>query len=481
MKKATFLALLFFYGIAHAQLSAYEIKVTLRPFKNQFIYLGHYSGKTLPIDDSVKLNDKSEGVFKGTKKLGGGIYLIGYPDRSGIFEILVDKQQKFSVIADTATIRVNDIQFVNSPDNVLFNTYQKTMSAKGRNVEIAKVKLAAAKNATDSAHWKDELVTLDNDIKNYREDLIKKNPNTILSVLLNAMKEPVLPANLKDPKNKADSLAAYNFFKAHYWDGVDFWDARVSRTPASLFEAKLDKYFEEVVSPHPDSVIKEIDWMLGYASISADMTQFLLLKFVNRYLNQKYMWEDAVFVHLFEKYFSNKKYPWLTDKGVKTITDRAYSLMANIMGTQASDIELPDSSGKNITLYNQQSPFLIVCFWDPVCGHCKEIVPQLDSIYKAKWKSYGLKIYSVAKETDGTKKDWLSFIREHSLGEWTNVYCSKADEKARIDAGIPGYSQLYDVQTFPTLYLLDKDKRIIAKKLSWQQMDEILALKIKNQ
>ena len=44
---------------------------------------------------------------------------------------------------------------------------------------------------------------------------------------------------------------------------------------------------------------------------------------------------------------------------------------------------------------------------------------------------------------------------------------------------MPGYSQLYDVQTFPTLYLLDKDKRIIAKKLTYQQLDEVLQLKMK--
>src|SRR6187551_1704815 len=85
--------------------NAYEIKVTLKPFKNQYIYLGHYYGKQLPIIDSVLLNDKSEGVFKGPKKLGGGIYLVGYPDKSGKFEFLVDKNQKFSVIADTVDIR----------------------------------------------------------------------------------------------------------------------------------------------------------------------------------------------------------------------------------------------------------------------------------------------------------------------------------------------------------------------------------------
>jgi len=92
----------------------------------------------------------------------------------------------------------------------------------------------------------------------------------------------------------------------------------------------------------------------------------------------------------------------------------------------------------------------------------------------------GVKMFAVAKETDGTKNDWLKFIHEHSLQEWSNVYCSKADDKARIDAGIPGYSQLYDIQSFPTLYLLDKDKRIVAKKLTFLQMNEILQLKIKS-
>ena len=99
----------------------------------------------------------------------------------------------------------------------------------------------------------------------------------------------------------------------------------------------------------------------------------------------------------------------------------------------------------------------------------------------AKWKAAGLKIFAVAKETDGNKKDWLRFINEQHLTDWTNVYYSKAADKERIEASIPGYSQLYDVLTFPTLYLLDKDKRIIAKKLTYQQIDEVLQLKMKGQ
>jgi thiol-disulfide isomerase/thioredoxin len=465
-------------GIAVFAQTGYEIKITFRPYKKQYVYLGHYFGKTYPIIDSAMLNEKSEAVFKGAKKLQGGIYLVGYPNKTGFFEILIDKQQKFSAIADTITIS-KGVKFINSPDNSQFNTYQQHMIASGKEITAAQQQFKNAVTAKDSAHWKDELNRLDKDVMNFREEMIKKNPASFLSALLITMREPQLTGRLKDPANKTDSLDSYNFYKKHYWDGVNFWDGRLAYT--TLFEEKLDKYFAQLVVPHQDSIIKEMDWILGTAGINEEMTRFLLIKFVNRYLNQKYMWEDAIFVHLFEKYFAQKNYSWLNDKGRKMITDRAYSLMANIMGSPASDIELPDTAGKTTSLYELKAEYTIVAFWDPTCDHCKEVLPRLDSFYQAKWKAAGLKIFSIAKETDGTKKDWLDFINGQHLQEWTNVYYSKADDKARINNGIPGYSQLYDVLTFPTLYLLDKEKRIVAKKLTYQQIDDVWQLKVKGQ
>lgn len=477
MKQFLFLALSGLSLAASAQ-GSYEIKVTFKPFKNQYIYLGHYFGKTYPIIDSAKLDANSQAVFKGNKKLPGGIYLVGYPNKAGFFEILVDKQQQFTIKADTATLS-KGAQFENSPDNDLFINYQQFMAVKGKRIGELQAQLKTAGNKADSTKITDELAKEDKAVTANREEIIKKNPSSLLSILLITMREPELTGALKNPANKEDSLAAYNFYKGHYWDGVNFWDGRLAYTP--FFEEKIDKYFNQLVVPNPDSVIKEIDRMLGYASINEEMNKFLLIKFVNRYLNQKYMWEDAVFVHLFEKYFSQKTYSWLNEAGKKTITDRAYSLMANILGTPASDIELPNPEGVPVSLYALQANYTIVAFWDPTCGHCKEVLPKLDSFYQAKWKADGLKLYAVAKETDGTKKDWLRFIADNKLQEWSHVYYSKEADKARTDNGIPGYSQLYDVQSFPTLYLLDKDKRIIAKKLTYQQLDEIIQLKKKGQ
>ncbi len=477
MKKLYLTSLILLPFVLFAQ-EGYQIKVSFKPFKHQYIYLGHYFGKTYPIIDSAMLNEQGIAVFKGNKKLNGGIYLIGYPNKTGFFEILVDKDQHFTVLADTATV-AKGVGFEGSADNTLFLTYQKRIGEKGKILNGFQQQLKTATSKEDSTRIMGNITSADKNMQQYREDLIKQNPNTLLSALLAAMRDPEMPANLKEPKTKADSIAAYEFYKGKYWDGVNFWDGRLAYT--TFFEEKLDKYFNQLVSPHPDSVIREIDYMMGYASLNEEMTRFLLIKFVNRYLNQKYMWEDAVFVHLFEKYFSNKSYSWLADKGKKTITDRAYSLMANIMGNPAPDIVLPDSSGKITGLYDQPADFTVVVFWDPTCGHCKEVLPRLDSFYTKKWKDAGLKMFAIAKETDGSRNDWIRFVTEQQLWSWTQVYYSKADDKSRVEGGIPGYSQLYDVQTFPTIYLLDKDKRIIAKKLTVEQTDDVLNIKRKAQ
>lgn len=472
MKKLAAAFLLLFTSALFAQ-TGYEIKVTLKPFTTGYLYLGHYYGKQLPIIDSAKLTEKGEAVFKGPKKLGGGIYLIGYPDRANKFEFLIGKEQHFSITADTANMAA--LSFSGSPENTSFKAYQKFMLTNGKAVDelSARQKGATKKDSLAIAVRKD---SISKKITEYRTGIMAGQPTGLLATLLKAMREPDVPLNAAAAK--ADSQYTYHYFKKHYWDGVDFWDDRLARTP--FFESRIDKYYEQLVYPSPDSVIKELDWMLGYAQASEEMQKFLLLKFVNRYLTQKYMWEDAVFVHLFEKYFSQKNYSWLTDKGRKMITDRAYSLMSNIMGTPASEIELPDTSGKKISLYGVEGPYTVVTIYDPTCSHCKETLPKMDSIYQAKWKGMGVKMFAMAKETDGKKSDWMDFIHKYNMGGWVNVYYSREAEQARISANTPSYAQLYDVQSFPTLYLLDKDKRIIAKKLSYIQLNEILEYRAKN-
>lgn len=474
----SFVLLVVCSSLLFSQVPAFELKVTFHPFKNQYIYLGYHYGKQKPIIDSVLLNQNSWGVFKSDKKREKGVYLIGYPNKSGYFEILIDKEQKFSVFADTANL-LNTLRFEGSPDNDLFLQYQRYTAARATEIENAKIQLANSKTAADSAHWQSVIEKNSTDIQKNRQQIMEKHPGATITALLKAMKDPTIPPAAQHPGGQYDSLFAFRYYKDHYWDDTYFFDERLART--SFFEEKLDRYFEQLVAPDPDSVIKELDWMLAYASANEEMQRFLLTKFINRYLNMKYMWEDRVFVHLFEKYFSQKEYAWLPEKGRKIIFDRAYSLMANLFGNPAADIELPDSSGQIKTLYAIKAPYTVVIFWDPTCGHCKETLPRIDSIFRYKWKALQVALFAIGKESDGTKSDWLKFINDHQLKDWVHVYYTKAANEARIKNQIPGYYQLYDVQSVPTLYLLDKDKRILAKKIPFEQMDEVLDYKLKGQ
>ena len=159
------------------------------------------------------------------------------------------------------------------------------------------------------------------------------------------------------------------------------------------------------------------------------------------------------------------------------MTDRAYSLMANLIGAPAQNLLLVDSNEHPKPLYDIKAPYVVICFWDPTCSHCKEVVPRLDSIYQRKWKQLGVVIYGVM--VDGGKPAWTNYIRDNNLKDWIHVYETQAQRDSIYAAGQPNFRQLYDVYQTPILYLLDKDKRIIAKKLSFDQIDELLNVKIK--
>jgi len=312
-------------------------------------------------------------------------------------------------------------------------------------------------------------------MQHYRDSLTNKYPSSVLAALFMAMKEPSIPPAPKQPGGKYDSNFAYHYFKAHYWDGVNFDDERLVRTP--FFEAKLEKYYKDLVVPHPDSINREVDHMLLYSRTSPEMFKFLMVHFVQKYVNPEYMGQDAVFVHLFEKYINAGQAEFFTAQYKDYVTKRAYSLMANLIGQPAANLEMVDSTGKSRPLYNVPGDFIVVCFWDPTCSHCKETVPKVDSIYKAKWKKEGVTIYGVM--VDGGKDNWVRFIKDNNLNDWIHVYQLPSQQTAEEAAGKPGYRQLYDVYQTPLLYLLDKEKRIIAKKLTYQQIDEVIDLKLK--
>jgi len=470
-----FLLTLTIFHQAYSQ-NGYSIKLSLKPYKNSRVYLGYYYGKIKALADSAMLDDNSTGTFKGPEKLAGGIYFIVSPKKEILFELLIDKEQNFSISADSAKIP-DQVQFTGTSENTLFQAYTQFVAKDGKEINSKHTALASSKNREDSAKIIAGIKQLNADIQNYRDDIEKKYGESLLATLFRALKDPVVPANDKQSPGKPDSLFAYHYYKSHYWDGVSFTDDRLIRTP--FLEPKLDKYFKDLVPPDADSVEREADMMLLYSRVNKEMFKYLLIYFVQKYVNPEYMGQDAVFVHLFEKYINTGQAAFFTDKYWKFINDRAYSLMANLIGQPAPNLEMTDTLDKTQQLYAVEAPFVVICFWDPTCSHCKETVPKVDSIFQAKWKGEGVKLFGVM--VDGGMENWLKFIRDNHLKDWIHVYQTKAQHETEVAGDKPDYRQLYDVYQTPLLYLLDKEKRIIAKKLTYQQLEEVINLKLKHE
>lgn len=453
--------------------SQYKVTLQTPNYKSGLAYLTYYYGKNISVQDSAIVNEKGIAVFTGNKKLQPGIYSIVFPGKDKLVDFFVDKEQLITIKSDTTDL-VNKTVVTGSKENILFQQYQKFIAVKGKQLQAEQQAYNHSKTKSDSVLHQNKFQQYNKELNNYRENIIKQYPASMLAVLFKSMKEPAIL--IAHPLTKQDTIANYNYYKKHYWDGITFMDERVIRTP--FFLPKVERYFRDILPPAADTIIKEADYLLLLARTNTEMYKFLLNWLTDEYIYPKYMGQDAVFVHLFEKYHSKGISNWLNEKQLTAISNRAYMVMSNLIGEKAADLEMVDSAEKPYPLYNVDADYTVVVFWDPTCSHCREEIPTIDSMYQSKWKKQGIKMYGVLTENE--KEKWVSFIKEHKLTDWINVYQTEETKKAILDAQKPGYKQLYDVTQTPTLYLLDKQKRIIAKKLTLQQMDDMLQAKLKN-
>jgi len=149
------------------------------------------------------------------------------------------------------------------------------------------------------------------------------------------------------------------------------------------------------------------------------------------------------------------------------------------LGSPAPLLDVADTTGKIVSLYGISAPYTFVIFWDPSCGHCKEEVPRVDSIYRAKWKALGVKVYNVDVK-DNSVEEYKKFIQDKKLpSDWIFTYQPKEVRDQEAANSQPNFRQLYDVYKTPTMYLLDEEKHIIAKQLGILQFDDLITAKQK--
>jgi thiol-disulfide isomerase/thioredoxin len=165
------------------------------------------------------------------------------------------------------------------------------------------------------------------------------------------------------------------------------------------------------------------------------------------------MGHDAVVVHLADRVYLAGKAPWAAKEYIDDLRKKVERLRPNLIGGKAPELLMNSFSGYYVSLYDVKADFTIVYFWEPDCGHCKEATPVLKKYYDEN-KQKGIEVFAVCTHHD--KEKWEKYIVDNGL-MWINGW--DPERLSRFD-------MLYNVESTPLVYILDREKKIIAKKLS---------------
>lgn len=468
MKKAGIIILVTIFSLAtYAQ--KYEIKVKINGVRDTVLYLGHHFGEKKLVVDTTTIDSKGYAVFTGDKELHKGIYLCVMPSKGmTYFEFLVGDSKKFSIETDTANF-VENMKIKGCKENIVFNQYQREMiETQSKRAIMIKEYESLKDNPDEQEVVADKLNDLNKERVAYMNELVKQNPNTFFSAVLLSMKEVDIPESPKDTEgNELDPQFSYKFFKEHYWDYIDFSERGLLRTP--IFEGKLDYYFDKMVVPTADSMMPEARTIIRKSYEGGDtlMFQYTASHLLHYFESSKIMGYDAVFVDIAEEWYLSGKAHWADSTFMVKLLERVNKITPTKLGNIATDlVRMQTVDDRFISLHQVDADYTVLVFYEPHCGHCKKEVPGLMDHYRDSLKAMNVKIFALYTQYD--KEEWKTFLDEKNLYEdgWYNVWDGPYPHSA--------FRDFYDIYSTPVVYILDRNKKIIGKRIGVESIKSLL-------
>lgn len=462
-----FTALLFVFAWSSLFSQSYKIDVKIDDLKNEDIYLGYYYGDKTYVKDTIKLDAKGQGTFKGDSLLDQGLYIIVLPSKN-YFDVLVGEDQEFSMETSTDDL-IKNLKIKGSTENTAFKEFQQYMIDKQTESNKIQNKLKALDEKSDSSKvLKDELNELSVEIKNYWNKTISENENDLLGIIIKAMKNPEIPEiKVSDDIENKDSVRwfhSYNYNRQHYFDNIDFSDKRFLRTP--IFHNKLDTYFTKVLIQDPDTLNHYIDIVATQAEADEEMFQYIIRYFFNTFQNSNIMGMDKVLVHIADQYYLTDKVDWLDAENAKKLREHVAKLRFNLIGNVAQDLKMETINEEYAQLRDIKAKFTLVYFWEPNCGHCKKVTPEISKLYH-EYNRDEFEVFAVYTQTD--KAEWAEYIHKKGFEDWINVW---------DPYNLTNFRFFYNIYSTPTIFLLDENKKIIAKRISHETLRNILEIEL---
>lgn len=461
-----------FFGFAQKPKEAFNISANIKGLKqNEKITLAYYFGDKQYIQDTARTDKNGKVTFTGENPLDKGMYILVMPNKKYIeFPVNIDSKIAFDIDTNGSA---KSIKVTQSEELKRFLSYTSFLEGRNAEVEEAKAWTPKNKDSKDSLEKAKKLYEeINNKVENFQKDFSTKNSNDLLAYIFNINKKIETPEIPKASNGRPDSLFAWHFQKAHYWDGMNWNDERILRTP--IFHQKIKTYFDQYVMQHPDSICNDAEQLVTKAKNNKDLKKYCIFYPTVTYERSNIMGMDQVFVCMVEKYYVTGQVDWLKEDQVKKVIKRAEDLSPNMIGKLGKPISGFDTANVKRALYDVKSPLTLLVFWESTCGHCIKTIPRVDSLYKSYLKANGCEVFAVTLEHKDLK-GWKKYIKEHKL-DWINIYCPYYDTEEH------DFRKKYDVYSTPVIYILDENKKILAKRLAVEQIKDFIERykKIKN-
>jgi thiol-disulfide isomerase/thioredoxin len=442
--------------------NGYAIDITIKGLEDSTVYMAYHLGDKQYIKDTIKLDRGGHGMVHGQETLPQGIYMIVLPGKK-YFEFLISTGQRFSLSCNYSD-SFNSLKFTGSEENTAFVVYQKKWISLQSQAALISKRIQNNRQNPDSLKILGPIQKLrEENMKSYLKEVVRTNDGNLLATLVKALipvdvPEFAVPIGYAKP-DSVRWIKSYLFNKDHFFDNIDLTDEKLLRTP--ILYSRLNTFFTSVVIQAPDSINKEIDKLIEKCRNNYKVFQFVAVYLFNHFRESEIMGHDAVMVKLADDIYLSGKADWVTKEFKDDLRKQIELIRPNLIGKKAQNIVMDSYKGIFVSLYDVEKDFTILYFWEPDCGHCKEATPKLKAFYD-KPKDYSMEVFAVCTTSDKAK--WTKYIEDNKI-TWINGWDPQRSSH---------FDFFYNVNSTPTVYILDKNKKIIAKKLAVEEIGSFI-------
>jgi len=438
------------------------------------VYLADHNIGGKYLRDTAVIDKNGIANFIGTKKLQRGMYLFVFPKKRDYFEFIIDDDLDFQIDFDTAWSTRDYYKSMNvtgSLENAAFVEYQKGKVAVIEKLmaidEVMEADSMAPQSTKDSLNAIREQYL--NEKGNYDSAYVIKYPGHLLSKFLVAMINIPYPEVFPTlPDGTKDSTFPLRWYKKHYLDHMDFGDDGLLRMPVNIVKQRLDFYFDKIIVPDADTCMMVADKLLNQCKNTIEMEKYVIWYLTNRFESSNIMGMDRAFVRMAISTYCQGKSWWVDSTTINKMCENAFRRAHTLIGETAPELELKDIKGNWVNTEKIRGQYVIFIFWDPTCGHCKEVMPKLAKIL-ADNKDKGWKV--VALTSGDKKKEWEEYYNSHPETQtFTHLIRGEVQSQKYADNL---YS--YYVIASPTIFVMDANRKIVANRVDVDKMVDFLA------